>query len=152
MLVLKLSVVRKGALRYQIKFLLTTSVNHRCDTVVQVAKGEADLAQLCCCEISSDVSFVVIPGLRVVVGSSLHTAFCHLPLNESRLRTALISGLMWLNTLMYLLPANLRVPLVFYINTSLHESVGEDFFFPVKVCWDGSWGQLIPSIMWCCAT
>lgn len=147
MLVLKLSVVRKGALRYQIKLLLTTSVNLRCDKVVQ---GEADLAQLCCCEISRDVSFVVIPGLRVV-GSSLHTAFCHLPLNESRLRTALISGLMWLNTLMYLLPANLHVPLLFYINTSLHESVGEDFFFPVKVCWDASWGQLIPSIMWCCA-
>lgn len=145
MLVLKLSVVRKGALRYQIKFLLITSGNHRCDTVVQVAKGEADLAQLCCCEIFSDVSFVVISGLRVVVGSFLHTAFCHLPLNESRLRRALISGLMWLNTLMYLLPAPLRVPLVFCVITSLHKLAGEDFFFLVKVCWDGSWGQLIHS-------
>lgn len=76
MLVLKLNIVRRGALTHQLKLLLTTPGNHRDDTVVEVAKGEANLAQLCCCEVFSDVSFAVIPGLRVVVGSFLHTVFC----------------------------------------------------------------------------
>lgn len=75
MLVLKWNILRRGALRYQLKLLLTSSGSHRCDTAVQVAKGEANLAQLCCCETFSDVSFVVIPVLRVV-GSFLHTVFC----------------------------------------------------------------------------
>ena len=75
MLVLKLSIVRTGALRYQLKLLLTFSGNHRCDTVVQVTKSEAYLEQLCCCEIFSHISFDVIPDLRVV-GSFLHTVFC----------------------------------------------------------------------------
>lgn len=76
MLVLKLNSVRRGALRYQLKLLLTTSGNQRCDTIKQTDKSEANLTQLCCCEIFSDFFFVIIPGLRVAVGSILHTVFC----------------------------------------------------------------------------
>lgn len=76
MLVLKPNIVRRGVLTYQLRLLLSTPRNHRCDAVIQAARGEANLAQLCCCEILSDVSFVVSQGLRVDVGSFLHTVSC----------------------------------------------------------------------------
>lgn len=71
-------------------------------------------------------------------------------LNESRFQRTLISRLISLNISMYLLPGLLPITWVFCIITSLHKSLGEHFYFPVKVCWGGSWGQLVLSIKWCC--